>query len=137
MARVDAPRGRKKGGEKIAHIRRDESRVERGCGVIASRRRCNRPREMAQLRGRVSDLVLEDTSKIFNTEIPTAIGLPTWSRSPRRWRSQRQRGASRAARTRAGFPHRDDQESSSLSGFDARWTALAVTITRFHRERKY
>jgi fumarate reductase flavoprotein subunit len=75
--RVDKLRGRKKGGEKIAHIRRELNTImESSCGVYRQQDTMQEgARAAAILRGRVSDLRLEDESKVFNTELITALEL--------------------------------------------------------------
>src|SRR5690606_26110499 len=76
-ARVGNLRGRKKGGEKISAIRRELNHVmESSCGVY--REQVSMQAGViatAQLRGRVADLRLEDESKVFNTELITALEL--------------------------------------------------------------
>jgi fumarate reductase flavoprotein subunit len=76
-ARIEVLRGRRKGGERIAQIRREMNEaMERGCGVYREQASMAQTvREMAQLRGRVADLGLQDESKVFNTEIVQALEL--------------------------------------------------------------
>lgn len=76
-ARLDNLRGRKKGGEKISQIRREmQMSMERGCGVYRNQESMHQTvAELAPLRGRATDLVLEDTSKVFNTELLQALEL--------------------------------------------------------------
>jgi aspartate oxidase len=68
-ARLEALRGRKKGGEKISQIRREmQLSMERGCGVYRNQEAMHQTvAELAPLKGRFADLALEDTSKVFNT----------------------------------------------------------------------
>lgn len=76
-ARIDNLRGRKKGGEKIAQIRREmQLAMERGCGVYRNQEAMQQTvAELAPLKGRAADLVLEDSSKVFNTELLQALEL--------------------------------------------------------------
>jgi fumarate reductase flavoprotein subunit len=76
-ARVANLRGRKKGGEKISEIRRELNNVmESSCGVYRQQDTMQAGVvATAQLRGRVADLRLEDESKVFNTELITALEL--------------------------------------------------------------
>ena len=76
-ARVDELRGRKKGGEKISAIRRELNNVmESACGVYREQDSMQHGvGAVAQLRSRVADLRLEDDSKVFNTELITALEL--------------------------------------------------------------
>jgi succinate dehydrogenase flavoprotein subunit len=75
--RVDNLRGRKKGGEKISVIRRELNGImESSCGVYRQQDTMQEgARAAALLRGRVADLRLEDESKVFNTELITALEL--------------------------------------------------------------
>ena len=78
QARIDALRGKQRGGEKLSRIRtraepRDGERLRRlpRAGLDARQR----ARELAQLKGRFADVALEDTSKVFNTELIAALEL--------------------------------------------------------------
>ena len=75
--RVENLRGRKKGGERISEIRRElNSIMENACGVYREQSTLQAGvGATAQLRGRVADLRLEDESKVFNTELITALEL--------------------------------------------------------------
>ncbi len=146
MARIEALRGRKKGGEKIAHIRREMNlTMERGCGVYREQASMQQTaREMAQLRGRVSDLVLEDTSKVFNTEILNAIELHNMVEVAEAVAvAAAARQESRGAHACSDFPKRNDQDFLHHSMVfrtptGPRLEKKAVTITRFQpEERKY
>ena len=76
-ARIENLRGRKKGGEKISEIRREMNNVmETSYGVYREQASMQAGvTAIAQLRGRVADLRLEDESKVFNTEVLTALEL--------------------------------------------------------------
>ena len=145
-ARIEELRGRRKGGEKIAQIRREmQKTMEEGCGVYREQASMHESvRVMAQLRGRVSDLQLEDASKVFNTEILTALELAnmvdvaeaiTTAAAARR--------ESRGAHACSDYKTRNDQEflHHSLVYFSPggpRLDRKPVTITRFQpEERKY
>ena len=75
--RIERLRGRKKGGEKIAHIRREmRLAMERGCGVYREEDSMRETvQTIAQLKGRYADISLEDESKVFNTELIAALEL--------------------------------------------------------------
>jgi fumarate reductase flavoprotein subunit len=111
-ARVEALRGRRKGGEKLARIRTELNRtMESGCGVYRDRESMDDTiRTVAELKGRYADIGLQDSSKVFNTELIAALELGAMldvaeavanSAAPRR--------ESRGAHTRKDAPNRDDQ----------------------------
>lgn len=111
-ARVANLRGRKKGGEKISAIRRELNHVmESSCGVY--REQVSMQAGViatAQLRGRVADLRLEDESKVFNTELITALELANMVEVAEALAvSAAHRKESRGAHTCKDFKHRDDQ----------------------------
>jgi len=146
MARIEALRGRKKGGEKIAHVRREmQLAMERGCGVYREQTSMQQTvRELAQLKGRYADLVLEDTSKVFNTEILTALELGNMLDVAEAIAvGAAARRESRGAHACSDYPTRNDQEF--LHHSMVYWTPNGprldkkpVTITRFQpEERKY
>jgi fumarate reductase flavoprotein subunit len=145
-ARVEALRGRKKGGEKLAAVRREmQLSMERGCGVYREQASMQQTvRELAQLKGRYADLVLEDTSKVFNTEILTALELGNMLDVAEAVAvAAAARRESRGAHACSDFPARNDQEF--LHHSMVYWTPNGprldkkpVTITRFQpEERKY
>jgi succinate dehydrogenase/fumarate reductase flavoprotein subunit len=116
----------KKGGEKLAQIRRElNAAMEAGCGVFreeASLQAC--VHSVRQLKGRYADVGITDTSRIFNTEIVQALELGNMH-------------------TRTDFPTRNDGEwlKHSLVHFAADGPRLSygpVTITKWQpEERKY
>lgn len=111
-SRVANLRGRKKGGEKIAAIRRELNLVmESSCGVY--REQVSMQAGViatAQLRGRVADLRLEDESKVFNTELITALELQNMVEVAETLAvSAAHRKESRGAHTCKDFKTRDDQ----------------------------
>jgi fumarate reductase flavoprotein subunit len=111
-ARIDALRGRKKGGEKISAIRRAmTAAMESGCGVYREQSTMAATvSELAALKGRVSDLRLEDESRVFNTEVIAALELANMLEVAESVAvSASHRKESRGAHTCRDFPARDDQ----------------------------
>jgi fumarate reductase flavoprotein subunit len=110
--RVENLRGRKKGGEKISAIRRELNNVmENACGVYRQQDTMQQGViETAQLRGRVADLRLEDESKVFNTELVTALELTNMVEVAEVLAvSAAHRKESRGAHTCKDFTTRDDK----------------------------
>jgi fumarate reductase flavoprotein subunit len=146
QARIDELRGRRNGGEKIAQIRGEmQKTMENGCSVYREEAPMQQTvREIAQLRGRCSDLRLEDTSKVFNTEVVTALELQNMVEVAEVVAvSAAARNESRGAHTRRDAPNRDDQNFlyHTLCSFDAAGPRLdkkPVTLGRWEpEERKY
>jgi fumarate reductase flavoprotein subunit len=111
-ARIDALRGRKKGGEKLSAIRREMNEaMERGCGVFRDQESMAASvRELAVLKGRVADLRLEDESRVFNTELISALELVNMLDVAESVAvSAHHRKESRGAHTCRDFATRDDQ----------------------------
>ena len=145
-ARIDSLRGRQKGGEKISQIRRElNTTMEDGCGVYRMQdSMAATVREVASLRGRVSDLKLEDTSKVFNTELIAALELVNMvDVAEAVANSAVQRKESRGAHTCEDFPTRDDENFlyHTLCYFDPAGPRIEkkdVTLgTWVPEERKY
>lgn len=145
-ARLDALRGRKKGGEKMSQIRREmQLSMERGCGVYRNQEAMAQTvAELAPLKGRFADLVLEDSSKVFNTEILQALELGNMLDVAEAIAiAALARRESRGAHACRDFPTRNDGEflHHSMMFFTPAGPRLekkAVTITRFQpEERKY
>ena len=112
-ARVDELRGRKKGGEKISAIRRELNNVmESACGVYREQDSMQHGvGAVAQLRSRVADLRLEDDSKVFNTELITALELANMVEVAETLAvSAAHRKESRGAHTCKDFTTRNDDE---------------------------
>ncbi|MGB0620709.1 MAG: FAD-binding protein [Myxococcota bacterium] len=112
-ARVDDLRGRKKGGEKISAIRRELNTVmESACGVYREQDSMQHGvGAVAQLRSRVADLRLEDDSKVFNTELITALELANMVEVAETLAvSAAHRKESRGAHTCKDFTTRNDDE---------------------------
>jgi fumarate reductase flavoprotein subunit len=111
--RVENLRGRKKGGEKISEIRRELNGImENSCGVYRQQDSMNDGvGQIAQLRGRVADLRLEDDSKVFNTELITALELANMVEVAETLAvSAAHRKESRGAHTCKDFTTRNDQD---------------------------
>jgi fumarate reductase flavoprotein subunit len=112
-ARVENLRGRRKGGEKISEIRRELNGImEASCGVYRQQDSMQAGViEAAQLRGRVADLRLEDDSKVFNTELITALELANMVEVAETLAvSAAHRKESRGAHTCKDFTTRNDQD---------------------------
>ena len=145
-ARIENLRGRQKGGEKISQIRRELNHtMEEGCGVYRKQDSMGATvREVASLRGRVSDLKLEDSSKVFNTELIAALELVNMVDVAEAVAvSAAHRKESRGAHTCRDFPTRDDQNYlyHTICHFDAAGPKLSkkdVTLGTWEpEERKY
>ncbi|MCZ6785350.1 MAG: FAD-binding protein [Proteobacteria bacterium] len=145
-AHIDALRGRVKGGEKISQLRREmTSAMEDGCGVYRHQdtlRAC--VQSLAQLRGRVSDLRLEDASRVFNTELISALELINMIDVAEAVAiSALDRKESRGAHTCREYTARDDQNYlyHTLCSFDPAGPRLGkkdVTLGTWEpEERKY
>ncbi|MEM9177571.1 MAG: FAD-binding protein [Myxococcota bacterium] len=112
-ARVDALRGRKKGGEKISSIRRElNTAMEAACGVYREQGSMQHGvGAIAQLRSRVADLRLEDDSRVFNTELITALELANMVEVAETLAvSAASRKESRGAHTCKDFTTRNDED---------------------------
>ena len=144
-ARIVALRGRS-GGEKISQLRREMNlAMERGCGVYREESEMQATvQTMAQLRGRYADIGLQDSSKVFNTELVNALELGNMIDVAEAVANAAvQRKESRGAHTRTDFPDRNDSEylKHSVIRFAPEGPRLdykPVTITRWQpEERKY
>jgi fumarate reductase flavoprotein subunit len=111
--RIEILRGKKKGGEKIAQVRREMTEaLEHGCGVYREQESMHQAcRDIAQLKGRASDLVLSDESKVFNTELLAALELHNMLEGAEAVAlAAAARKESRGAHACSDFPTRNDQE---------------------------
>ena len=145
-ARVENLRGRKKGGEKISAIRRELNNImESACGVYREQESMQAGVvQTAQLRSRVADLRLEDESKVFNTELITALELANMVEVAETLAvSAAHRKESRGAHTCKDFTKRDDQNYlyHTMAYHDAAGPRLAkkdVVLGKWEpEERKY
>jgi len=145
-ARVDALRGRQKGGEKLSHIRNEMTRsMESGCGVYREQASMDDTvRKMAELKGRYADIGLQDSSKVFNTELVAAMELGAMlDVAEAVAASAASRRESRGAHTRKDAPNRDDQNflHHTLCHFDPTGPRIGrkeVTLGKWEpEERKY
>ncbi|MFP6641457.1 MAG: FAD-binding protein, partial [Myxococcota bacterium] len=111
-ARVEALRGRGSGSEQIAALRQEMNEtMESGCGVYRHQdSMAATVRETSEIRQRVSELRLTDTSKVFNTEIIAALELANMTELAEVLAlSASHRKESRGAHTCRDHPVRDDQ----------------------------
>jgi fumarate reductase flavoprotein subunit len=145
-ARVDALRGKQKGGEKLAQVRREmQAAMEEGCGVYREQASMRTAvQTLAQVKGRFADIALEDTSKVFNTELTAALELANMLDVAEAVAvAAVERRESRGAHACSDFDSRNDQEflHHSLVYFDAggpRFDKKDVTLGRWEPvERKY
>src|SRR5262249_57920602 len=69
--------GAKRGSERLAELRRELNQtMERGCGVYREQSSMDETvRTVTQLKQRMSDVRLEDSSAVFNTELVAALEL--------------------------------------------------------------
>lgn len=144
--RIDALRGKQKGGEKLSRIRSDlHATMESGCGVYRMQDTMDETaRTVAQLKGRYADIALEDSSKVFNTEIVAALEMGNMlDIAEAVANSAAARNESRGAHTRRDQPNRDDQNFlyHTLCYFDPAGPRLdkkEVTLGKWEpEERKY
>jgi fumarate reductase flavoprotein subunit len=144
-ARLESLRG-KPGGEKIADLRREmKTAMERGCGVFREENETRHSLEtITELKGRYADVGLQDRSKIFNTEVISALELGNMLDVAEAVAfGALDRRESRGAHMRTDFPARDDKNclKHSLLRFAPDGPKLdhkPVTITRWQpEERKY
>jgi fumarate reductase flavoprotein subunit len=144
--RVEMLRGRQKGGEKLAHIRQAlNSTMESGCGVYREQASMDETvRTVAELKGRYADIGLEDSSKVFNTELIAAMELGAMLDVAETLAvAAAGRNESRGAHTRKDSTERDDVNwlHHSLCHFDPAGPRLDkkdVTLGKWEPvERKY
>jgi len=143
--RMESLRG-KHGGEKMSQIRRELNlAMERGCGVFRDGAEMQATLDtVVQLKGRISDLQLSDSSKMFNTELTQALELRNMLDIAETVAlGALKREESRGAHTRTDFTSRDDGTwlKHSVVRFAPEGPKLdykPVTITRWQpEERKY
>jgi len=145
-ARIDSLRGGKKGSERIASLRSEmQTSMERGCGVYRRQEAMHQTvADLARIKSRFEDVRLEDTSKVFNTELLQALELGNMIEVAETIAiAAAARRESRGAHSCRDFPTRNDQEFLHHSlvfhtGAVPRLEKKQVTITRFQpEERKY
>jgi succinate dehydrogenase/fumarate reductase flavoprotein subunit len=145
-ARVEALRGRKKGGEKLARIRAElNETMDSGCGVYRDQASMDDTvRRVAELKGRYADIGLQDSSRVFNTELIAAMELGNMlDVAEAVANSAVVRNESRGAHTRKDAPNRDDQNflHHTLCHFDPAGPRVGkkdVTLGKWEpEERKY
>jgi fumarate reductase flavoprotein subunit len=144
--RIAALRSKKGGSEKISQLRRDmNGAMETGFGVYRNASdMASSVQTLATIQDRLADLVIEDSSLVFNTELVAALELVNMMDVARTLAAAAQvRNESRGAHTRDDFKTRDDQNflHHSLCYFDAaapRLDKKAVTLGHWEpEERKY
>jgi fumarate reductase flavoprotein subunit len=136
-----------KGTEKLAQLRRELNQtMESGCGVYREQASMDETvRTVAQLKQRMSDVRLEDSSAVFNTELVAALELDNMLEVAESLAvSAAHRRESRGAHTRRDAPKRDDQNFlyHTLCYYDAaagpRLGKKPVTLGKWvPEERKY
>jgi len=145
-ARIEALRGQKKGGEKIAQIRHDlNMTMESGCGVYRMEDTLqDTVSEIRALQARVEEISLKDGSRVFNTELIQAMELRNMlDVAEAMANSAAERKESRGAHTRRDFTVRDDPNylHHTLCYFDPAGPRLdkkEVTLGKWvPEERKY
>ncbi len=111
-ARVEALRGNGKGSEQISSLRVEmNSALEAGCGVYREQGTMAVAADATRsIRQRAADLHLKDTSKVFNTEVISALELLNMVELAEALAvSALHRKESRGAHTCRDYPTRDDQ----------------------------
>ncbi|MDE0885942.1 MAG: FAD-binding protein [Myxococcota bacterium] len=111
-ARVNALRGNGKGNEHVSALRTEmNSTMEAGCGVYRHQDTMQvAADETRNIRQRVADLHLKDTSKVFNTELISALELQNMVELAEVLAlGAVHRKESRGAHTCRDYPTRDDQ----------------------------
>jgi len=101
-----------RGSERLSQLRRELTQtMESGCGVYREQASMDDTvRTVAQLKQRMSDVRLEDSSAVFNTELIAALELDNMLEVAESLAvSAAHRRESRGAHTRRDAPKRDDQ----------------------------
>ena len=145
-ARVEGLRGRQQGSEKLAQVRREmQAAMEEGCGVYREQGPMRAAvQTLAQVKSRFADVALEDTSKVFNTELVAALELENMLDVAETVAvAAAERRESRGAHACSDFAERDDQQFLHHSlvyhdGGTPRFDKKDVTLGRWEpEERKY
>ncbi len=144
--RIDDLRGSKRGEERVAQIRKEmNSTMESGCGVYREQPSMQQTVEdLRALKQRADRLHLDDESKVFNTELITALELVNMlDVAEAVANSAVVRKESRGAHTCRDFPTRDDVNylHHSICNYDPSGPRLGkkeVTLGHWEpEERKY
>jgi succinate dehydrogenase flavoprotein subunit len=137
---------KKGGGQRIAAIRRDmQTAMERGAGIYRTEESLKEAVEqVAALRERYRDLVIDDHDRAFNTELVAALELGNMLEVAETIvQSALERRESRGSHTRRDHPDRDDERylRHSLAYTTAEGPRIDygdVSITKWPpKERKY
>jgi succinate dehydrogenase/fumarate reductase flavoprotein subunit len=137
---------KKGGGQRIAAIRRDmQTAMERGAGIYRTEESLKEAVEqVAALRERYRDLVIDDHDRAFNTELVAALELGNMLEVAETIvQSALERRESRGSHTRRDYPDRDDERylRHSLAYTTAEGPRIDygdVSITKWPpKERKY
>jgi fumarate reductase flavoprotein subunit len=146
QGRIDALRAKQGSGETLAGIRGEmQKAMEAGFGVYREEATMQQGvADIAELTGRFANLTLQDSSKVFNTEIVAALELENMLDCASAVSSSAAgRNESRGAHTRRDATARDDVNflHHTLCHFDPAGPRLAkkdVTLGRWEpEERKY
>jgi fumarate reductase flavoprotein subunit len=146
QGRIDAMRGQQGSGETLSGIREEmKLAMESGCGVYRTEDTMQKTvRDIAELTTRFAGITLQDSSKIFNTEVVAALELENMlDVAGSVANSAAGRKESRGAHTRSDSTARDDVNFlyHTLCHYDPAGPRLAkkdVTLGRWvPEERKY
>jgi fumarate reductase flavoprotein subunit len=110
--RIADMRGSKRGGERISGLRKEmHDTMESGCGVYREQASMDATAtKTTELRKRYAELSLEDTSKVFNTELIAALELSSMlDVAESLAHSAASRRESRGAHARRDLTVRDDE----------------------------
>jgi fumarate reductase flavoprotein subunit len=144
--RIADLRGRKRGGETLSAVREAmNDAMEEGTGVYREQAGMAKTvADMAQIAARFDDVSLEDGSRVFNTELTTALELSNLLDIARAVATAAvNRKESRGAHACSDFPTRNDQEylHHSLTHWSEdgpRFSTKPVTLGVWEpEERKY
>jgi fumarate reductase flavoprotein subunit len=145
-ARIEALRGRRGGGERLAQLRGEmQAALEEGCGVYREQGSMRAAvAALAQLPGRLAELSLEDSSRVFNTELVAALELANMLDVAEALAlAAAERRESRGAHACSDYPARNDREFLYHSlvyceNGRPRYDKKDVTLGRWEpEERKY
>jgi fumarate reductase flavoprotein subunit len=139
--RLTSLRTERRGGERVAEVRREMQKVmEDSAGIYRDREGLTRgAAALREIAGRAGRLALDDASLTFNTELVAALELENMlAVCEAIIHSALARTESRGAHQRRDYPQRDDERflAHSLAtrgegGGDPRIDLLPVTVTRW------